>query len=331
MKRVINWAILGPGKIAHKFADAFRSVPDAKLYAIASRNAPRGKEFAGKFKVPRLYNTYEALVADSEVDIIYIATPHPFHYAQTLLCLNHKKAVLCEKPLTMSHKNASEMVALARSMSTFLMEGMWSRFFPATIKTLELIRAGVIGEIKFLRADFGFVAPYDPEGRVFNLKLGGGAQLDVGVYPMFLALLILGKPEKIQGLSRRALTGADETTSAQFFFKNGSIAHIVSSVVVDTPKQAEIIGTLGTIVMHTPWHKAQTITVKMNSGETKPIDLPYSGLGFEFQLAHVTECMQDGLKESSLLSHDLSLTMAETADEILRQGGIVYPENNFSR
>src|SRR6267378_5773363 len=186
MKRVINWAILGPGKIAHKFADAFRGVPDAKLYAIASRDAARGKHFAGKFNVPKLHNTYEALVADPEVDIIYIATPHPFHYAQTLLCLNHKKAVLCEKPLTMSHKNASELVALARSTGTFLMEGMWSRFFPATIKTLELIRAGVIGEIKFLRADFGFVAPYDPDGRVFNLKLGGGAQLDVGVYPMFL-------------------------------------------------------------------------------------------------------------------------------------------------
>ena len=129
----------------------------------------------------------------------------------------------------------------------------------------------------------------------------------------------------VQTLSARARTGADETTSAQFYFNNGSIAHILSSVTIDTPKQAEIIGTLGTIVMHTPWHKAQTITLKMNSGDIKRIDLPYSGLGFEFQLAHVTSCMQDGLKESSLLSHDLSLSMAETADEILRQGGIVYP------
>src|SRR5882762_279867 len=321
MKRSINWAILGPGKIAHKFADAFRSVPDAKLYAIASRDRARGKEFAAKLKVPKTYDTYEALVADPGVDIVYIATPHPFHYEQTLLCLKHKKAVLCEKPLTMSLGNASEMISLARANGTFLMEAMWSRFFPATIKTLELIRAGAIGEIKFLHADFGFAAPYHPEGRVFNLTLGGGAQLDVGVYPMFLALLILGKPEKIQALSRRALTGADETTSAQFYFRNGSIAHIVSSVAIDTPKQAEIIGTLGTIVMHTPWHKAQAITVKMNSGESKPIDLPYSGLGFEFQLAHATSCIQDGLKESSLLSHDLSLSMAETADEILRQGG----------
>jgi len=330
MKRTINWAILGPGKIAHKFADAFHTVPDAKLCAIASRDAARGTAFAGKFSVPKIYNTCQDLVADPEVDIIYIATPHPFHYAQTLLCLNHKKAVLCEKPLTMSHQNASEMVSLARSTGIFLMEGMWSRFFPSTLKTLELIRAGTIGEIRFLRADFGFVAPYDPVGRVFNLKLGGGAQLDVGVYPMFLALLILGKPEKIQALSKRILTGADETTSAQFYFKNGSIAHIASSVAIDTPKQAEIIGSLGTIVMHTPWHKSQSITVALNTGKSERIDLPYSGLGFEFQLAHATACMQDGLKESRLMPHSLSLWMAETADEILRQGGIVYPENNFS-
>ncbi len=329
MKRVINWAILGPGKIAHKFADAFRSVPDAKLFAIASRDAARGKEFARLFKVPNTYDSYEALVADSEVDIIYIATPHPFHYEQTLLCLNHKKAVLCEKPLTLSHRRASEMVSLARSQSTFLMEGMWSRFFPATIKTVDLIRAGVIGEIKFLRADFGFVAPYNPEGRVFNLKLGGGAQLDVGVYPMFLALLVLGKPQKIQALAQRALTGADETTSAQFYFKNGSIAHIVSSVAADTAKQAEIIGTLGTLVMHSPWHKSQSITVKKNTGETEIFDLPYPGIGFEFQLEHATACVQGGLKESNLMPHELSLLMAETADEILRQCGIVYPENNF--
>ena len=330
MKRSINWAILGPGKIAHKFADAFRSVPDAKLYAIASRDTARGKEFAAKFKVPKTYDTYEALVADPGVDIVYIATPHPFHYEQTLLCLNHKKAVLCEKPLTMSLGNASEMISLARSNGTFLMEAMWSRFFPATIKTLELIRAGAIGEIKFLHADFGFAAPYNPEGRVFNLKLGGGAQLDVGVYPMFLALLIFGKPEKIQALAHRAPTGADETTSAQFYFKNGSIAQIMSSVVADTPKQAEIIGTQGTLVIHSPWHKSQAITVTKNKGEQKTFDFPYPGIGFEFQLAHATLCIQDGLQESTLMPHALSLWMAGAADDILNQCGVVYPQNNFS-
>jgi predicted dehydrogenase len=221
------------------------------------------------------------------------------------------------------------MVTMARAKNTFLMEGMWSRFFPATIRALELVRSGAIGDIKILTADFGFLAPYDPEGRVFNLGLGGGAQLDVGVYPMFLALLILGKPERIQAMIRHARTGVDETTSVQFHFAGGAIAHILSSVVADTSKQAEIVGSKGTIILHAPWHKSQAITLKTNSAEPETLALPYSGIGFEFQLAHATECLQQGLTESSLMPHQLSLWMAETADEILRQGGIVYPENNF--
>ncbi len=329
MKETIHWAILGPGKIARKFAAAFDDVPSAKLYAIASRDEVRGKEFATKFNVSKVYKRYEALVEDPMVDIVYIATPHPFHYEQSLLCLNHQKAVLCEKPMTLHHKHTSAMVAAARANKVFLMEGMWSRFFPATIKVLELIRQGVIGEIKYLRADFGFVAPYLPEERVFNLKLGGGAQLDVGVYPMFLALLILGKPEKIQATAQLSSTGADETTVAQFHFKNGAIAHILSSVVADTPKQAEIIGTLGTIILETPWHKSQALTVKKNNGQTDHFDLPYSGIGFEFQLRHVTACMQNGLKESDLMPYELSLLMAKVADEILKQCHIIYPTNNF--
>lgn len=324
MSQVIRWAVLGPGKIAHKFADAFNRVPDARLVAVASRDKTRAGAFAAEFSVPRVYDDYQALVTDPEVDIVYVATPHPFHHSQTLLCLEHRKAVLCEKPLTMSYTNAHEMVAKARSTNTFLMEGMWSRFFPATLKVLELIQSGTIGEVRFLRADFGFKAPYLPEGRVFNLQLGGGAQLDVGVYPMFLALLILGEPAKIQASARIATTGADETTGVQLTFRNGSIAHILSSVVADTPKHAEIVGTDGTITMHTPWHKSQSITVKRNATAAEHFDFPFEGIGFEFQLAHVTECMQSGLKQSDLLPLDFSLLMARTADEILGQCGVVY-------
>ena len=330
MKDTINWAILGPGRIAEKFASAFSSTANAKLYAVASRDLERGKEFAAKFAIPKVYSGYEALAADKDVDIIYVATPHPFHHAQTLLCLNHKKAVLCEKPLTLNYKGALEMFAAAKLNNTFLMEGMWSRFFPATIKTLELIQAGAIGEVKFMRADFGFAAPFDPEGRVFNIDLAGGAQLDVGVYPMFMALLLLGKPEKIQALARLAATGVDETTVVQFYFRNGIMAHILSSVVAETPKLAEIIGSLGTITLHTPWHKSHAITLNKTHGESQHFDLPYSGIGFEFQLQHVTECMRNGLKESPMMSPELSLLMAEVADEILMQCGIHYPSNNLS-
>ena len=326
MNKPIQWAILGPGKIADKFASAFPQVPEAKLYAVASRDEKRGNVFAEKFKIPKVYNSYQLMLADPQIDIVYIATPHTFHYEQTLFCLNHKKAVLCEKPLTLNIKQTKELVEAARRNNTFMMEGMWTRFFPATITALRLIQNGAIGDIKFMRADFGFSAPHDPDHRVFNLKLGGGAHLDVGVYPMFLALLICGKPKTIQAISKLAPTGADETTAAQIYFDNGTIAHILSSIVTDTPKQAEIAGTKGSIILHTPWHKSQAVTVKKNNGEKETFSFPFEGIGFQYELQHATECMQKGLKESELMPFDLSISMADVADEILRQGGVVYPE-----
>lgn len=329
MSQLIHWAILGPGKIADKFASAFSQVPEAKLYAVASRDEKRGNDFAGKFKIPKVYTSYELMLADPQIDIVYIATPHTFHYEQTLFCLNHKKAVLCEKPLTLNAKQTKELVEAAGRNNTFLMEGMWTRFFPATITALRLIQNGTIGEVKFMRADFGFSAPHGPDHRVLNLKLGGGAQLDVGVYPLFLALLIGGIPKTIQAISKLADTGADETTAAQFEFENGAIAHILSSIVTDTPKQAEIFGSKGSIILQTPWHKSQVVTLKKNNGEQEIFKFPFEGVGFHYELRHATECMQKGLKESELMSFDLSISMAGVADEILKQIGVVYPNSNL--
>lgn len=325
MKQPVRWGILGPGKIADKFASAFSQVPEAKLYAVASRDEQRGKAFAEKFNIPKTYSSYDQLLADPLIDIVYVATPHTFHHEQTLLCLNNKKAVVCEKPLTLSAKQTLELVAAAQANNTFLMEGMWARFFPALIKVLDLIEQDSIGEIKFLRADFGFAAPHDLDHRVFNLTLGGGAQLDVGVYPLFLALLIGGVPNTIQAVSKLAVTGADETTVAQLNFENGIIAHILSSVVADTPKQAEIFGSKGSITLETPWHKSQEVRLKKNNEELETFQFPFEGVGFHYELRHATECIQMGLKESKLMPLSLSIQMAKAADEILRQGGVIYP------
>jgi len=325
MSQQIHWAILGPGRIAEKFASAFTQVPEAKLYAVASRDALRSKVFAEKFNIPKVYANYEEMLADPVIDIVYIATPHTFHHEQTLLCLKNKKAVVCEKPLTLSAKQTMELVTASRATNIFLMEGMWTRFFPATLKALELVQQDAIGKINFIRADFGFSAPHDPHHRVLNLKLGGGAQLDVGVYPMFLALLIGGKPKTIQAISKLAITGADETTAAQLYFENGAIAHILSSIVVDTPKQAEIFGSKGSIIIQTPWHKSQEIRLRKNSGKEEIFKFPFEGVGFHYELHHATECLQRGLKESELMPLSLSIQMAEVADEILQQAGVIYP------
>jgi len=321
---IINFGIIGPGKIANRLASSFEHAKGGKVYAVASRDEAKAKEFATTYKIEKIYNSYEALVKDPAVDVIYIATPHPFHFDQTLLCLKNGKAVLCEKPLALNYRQVSEMIDTARTNNVFLMEAMWSRFFPATKKVVELIQSGTMGEVKYLSADFGFAAPYDLNNRVYNMTLGGGAQLDVGVYPMFLALLLLGKPDEVKALSKLATTGADETTAALLSYKNGSMAHILSSIVTDSPKQADIMGTKGRIIMQTPWHKSQQITMKLNSGETEEFSFPYPGNGFQYQVEEVIACLNTGKKESDLMPHSLSLLMARVSDEIRKQGGIKY-------
>jgi predicted dehydrogenase len=327
MSRVVNWGIIGPGKIANRLATAFGKNASAKLYAVASRDLGKAKGFATQYNIPNCYDNYDQLADDPNVDVIYIATPHTFHHEQALLCLKKKKAVLCEKPMSINYRLAKEMAEAARKNKTFLMEAMWTRFFPATHKMLEIISSGKIGEVKYLRADFGFQSPFDANGRVFNLKLGGGAMLDVGVYPLFLSLLVFGKPDSITSFSHLNRTGADEITNALFSYKSGSIANILSAVVSDTPKTAEFFGTLGRLTMHTPWHKAMDLTLRLNDGSEENFSLPYEGNGFEFQIAEVTNCLLNNKTESDLMPIDFSLMMAEVSDEIRRQCGIIYPED----
>jgi predicted dehydrogenase len=321
---IINFGILGPGKIANRFASAFQDATGATVYAIASRDQTKAREFANTYKAGKIYSTYEDLIKDPAVDVVYIATPHPFHCEQTLLCLRSGKPVLCEKPLAINYRQASEMIATAQKENVFLMEAMWSRFFPATKKMLELVQSGIIGEIKYVHADFGFASPVNFENRVYNMALGGGAQLDVGVYPLFLALLILGKPDEVKSFSHLAPTGADVTTSALLSYKNGTMANVLSSIVTDSPKDGFIMGTLGKIIMHSPWHKSQMISVRLNSGEVIEFSFPFRGNGFQFQIEEVVNCLRAEKKESDLMPHSLSLLMAQTSDEIRRQGGVKY-------
>ncbi len=324
MSKVWNVGILGPGKIAHRFTDSFKYVPKAKVYAIASRDPQKAKEFAELYGIEKYYASYEDLLKDPAVDVVYISTPHPFHYEQTLLCLKYGKPVLCEKPMAMNLRQVTEMVTAAKSSKTFLMEGMWSRFFATTHKTLELIKSGAIGDIQSTQSDFGFSGAVDLESRLYNMKLGGGAQLDVGVYAMFFALLVLGKPDEIKAFSNLASTGADTTTQALFKYKSGAIAHIFSSIVTDSVKDAHVLGTLGRITVHSPWHKSEKVSLRLNSGETKEFTFPHSGNGFEFQLQHVVDCLEAGKEESDLMPHSMSLMMAEASDEVRRQGGVRY-------
>lgn len=324
MSKIYKWGIIGPGKIAGKFAEALLHLPDAELYAVASRDIGKARQFSEKYGATKSYGSYEDLVNDQQVDVVYIATPHTFHHAHAILCLQKGKPVLCEKPMSVSHTSTLEIVAASRSHNVFLMEAMWTRFLPVIDKTLELLKNGEIGEIKYLHADFGFMLPFDPASRLYDIKLGGGSLLDVGVYPLFLALLIFGKPSEIKSFAHLSPTGADESTSAVLYYENGAMANIFSSIVSQTPLKAEIYGTNGMIVLQRPWYKGTVVDVQKNDSVTDTFSLPYAGNGFEFEIMDVQHCLDRGLKESSLMPLDFSLLMSETVSEICKQCNIRY-------
>ena len=325
--KVWNFGIIGPGKIAHRFAEAFREVPGTNVYGVASRDNQKAKAFATRHGAERIYSSYNELIKDPAIDIVYIATPHSFHCEQTLLCLQGGKAVLCEKPLAINARQVTGMIEAAQRSRVFLLEGMWSRFFPAMEEVLHLLRQGTIGDVKTVKADFGFTAPRDFSSRIYDIRLGGGAQLDVGVYPLFLALLVLGKPLEIRSSSQLAATGADTSTDSTLIYEHGATAHIQSSIIDNSPLVATIEGTKGTITIESPWYKSQQISYQLTNG--KKVTLPFrrSGNGFEYQLHEVVKCLSEGKIESERMPHAFSLMMAEVSDEIRRQGKIRYPED----
>lgn len=322
--KIYRYGIIGPGKIANSFCKALQRNDRSQIYAVASRDGDRAKSFANDFGAPVHYDSYEAIAKDPNVDVIYIATPHSFHEEQAILCLKHHKPVVCEKPLTLSVASTKRIIDAAAKNKTFLLEGMWSRFNPCVKRAKEIIDNGAIGEVRFLSADFGFSKPYDPSTRLYDLKLGGGSILDVGVYPLFLALYILGRPDKILTSAHLAPTGADESCAFTLSYSFGATAQLFSSMVLETKKEAVIIGTSGTITIHTPWYKSMSLTVSKPGRRDELIELPYPGNGFEFQIEEVNRCLDEGWLESPLLPHSFSVMKAEVSDEILRQAGVHY-------
>jgi len=324
MNRTYRWGILGAGRIAEKFASAVNYVEGAEVYAVASRDGNQAKAFANTFGAAKAYDNYIKLAEDPEVDVIYIATPHAFHKEQAVLCLNHKKPVLSEKPMALNYQQVKAMVNAASVNQTFLMEGMWSRFMPSISKMLQLIKEDVIGPVQFIRADFGFQAPYDPQGRLFNLELGGGSLLDVGIYPLFLTTLLLGEPSRIQSMAKLSATGADEYCSMQFQYPAGQIANIFSSITIKTSLTAEICGTKGRIILPAPFYRATGITIELNTGERNDFAFPYDHNGFEYEVREVMQCLDNGYLQSPLLSHETSLLLARIMDTVRNQSGIIY-------
>jgi predicted dehydrogenase len=316
----IRWGILGTGRIAGTFAEALAVLPDVELAAAGSRTAGSAKEFAAKHKVPRAYDSYEALANDERVDAIYVATPHPYHREHAILGLRAGKAVLVEKPFAMNEREALEMIEVARKEKRFLMEAMWTHFLPAVERAFDLARKGAIGELRMVQADFGFRAPFDPKGRLFDPALGGGSLLDVGVYPVSLATRLLGEPAKIQSAAVLGTSGVDEQASMILEYAGGAQAVLASAIRTETSQGATIAGTEGRIRIEAPFWKSQKLTVK-----DEVVDLPFRGNGYTHQALEVARCLVEGALESPRMSHAFSLSVMRTLDALRRPWGLRYP------
>jgi predicted dehydrogenase len=323
---VIRWAILGCGKIANKFASDLRLVENARLVAVASQNKERGEAFMKEFEVPVLHNTYAALASDPDVDAIYIATPHGFHFEHTMLCLDHRKAVLCEKALALNTTQVRAMIGKAKEKNTFLMEAFWTKFLPQYQMVSKIVSSGELGEIKMIQADFGFAAPEPLAQRLFDPVLGGGALLDIGIYPVFLATSVLGKPTDIQAMINTYPSGVDEQCVITMNFANRALAVLSSTFAADTPVEAMIAGTKGRIHMRNRFHNAiGTLELVIGKESPHPIEVHTEpGFGYQFEARHVGDCLRQGLIESPVMTHSNSIALMELLDEIRKICGIRY-------
>jgi predicted dehydrogenase len=324
--RTYNWAILGLGNIARKFAQDLALVPQARLHAVASRSLAKAQTFATEFEVPHAVGSYEDLLAVPGIDVVYIATPHSEHYSHTLLCLRAGLPVLCEKAFAQNVGQAQEMIRVAQEKRVFLMEAFWTRFFPAIAQALTLVKAGHIGEVKHLVADFGFAAPYQAEGRLFNPALAGGSLLDIGVYPLFISQLFLGAPSVVRAVATPAPTGVDLNCAIALAYSHGATASLFSTIAAHTDNRCVLYGTKGKLHLLGRFHAPTGVQVHL-TGEELSEDFPYPtpGIGYHYEAAHVQECLAQGLSESPLLPLDFSLHLMQQLDAVRQQINLRYP------
>ena len=320
----IRWGILSTGSIARSFVEGLKFVEDTEVVAVGSRSARAAGDFGEKYGIPNRHASYEELVADPAVDVIYVATPHIFHHANTMLCLRAGKAVLCEKAFTINAAEAVEMIEYARQHKLFLMEAMWTRYLPPYVKLRQLLKDGIIGEIKIVHADFSFGAPFNPQSRLFDLKLGGGALLDAGIYPVSMASMLLDTPTKITSLTHIGETGADEQTAIQFGYAQGQLASLTTSTRIAGPQDLIIRGTEGYIKINR-WLRPSNLTIVRPNRDDEVIETSIEGNGYNYEAAEVVRCLQEGLLESPVMPLDESLSLMQTMDTIRAAWGLKYP------
>jgi predicted dehydrogenase len=324
MGDTIRWGIIGPGKIAHNFAKDLKLVSDGRLTAVASRNVEKAELFAKEYNAKHAFGSYEELFNCDDVDVIYVATPHTLHAQWSIMAMDHGKHVLCEKPMGVNLSEVEKMIASAKRNQVFLMEALWSRFNPTIRKVKQLIDAGELGDIGYIHADFAFYGlDRSEEGRVLNPNLAGGSLLDIGIYPIFLAYVMLGKPKSIKAVSKFYKTGVEVQTAMIFEYEKAQ-ALLYSGLTSNSEMKAEIAGSKGSIFIHPRWHEAQGYSIEKADTLDK-FDQPTKGKGYTYEIEEVHSCLKSGRLESELWSHQNSLDLIGLLDRVRQLSGIVFP------
>jgi len=321
-EKKIRWGIIGLGKIANKFATDLMTLKNIELVAVASRNQQNADDFAQKFNAKKAYNSYLDLAKDNQVDAVYIATPHSFHKEHTLLCLQNKKAVLCEKPFAMNLQEVTEMISVAKENNVLLMEALWTYFLPQYAYLLEVIETKKFGKLKNVAADFGFKAIYDLESRLFKKEVGGGSLLDIGIYPIFAALSTLGKPDLIDANATFFENGVDASCEIIFHYK-GAKATLKSSLIEETKTTAIFTFEKAIVKLDRQFHAPSSVTIFENKKEKK-IDFNCKTFGYNFEIEHFNTLLREGKTESSMMTFNFSKDLIKILDKVRGIIGLRY-------
>lgn len=324
METKIRWGIVGPGKIATKFASDLQLVEDAELTGVASRSLERAQAFADEYDIPYVFGSYGELFQSDVVDVLYIATPHNFHKELAIAAMKQGKHVLCEKPMGISRAEVEEMVAVAKQNKVFLMEAMWSRFNPTIQKVKTMVDHGEIGKLSYLNADFAFYAlDYGEDSRLLNPDLASGSVLDIGIYPIFLSYLLLGMPDTILATSNFHPNGTELQTSMIFEYPNAQ-AMLYSGLTSKSRMEAEISGSEGEIFLNARWHEADGYRL-VKEDHVQEFPLPLTGIGYYYEILEVHSCLKKNKLESDFWSHQNSLDLVELMDTVREKCGIRFP------
>ena len=325
--RPVQWGLLAAGKIAHSLAGAIRDSEGGQLVAVAARDGHRAADFARRHDIPRSYEGYDALHSDQDVDAVYISSTHPFHAEQALGCIAAGKHVLVEKPLALTVKDTEAVLGAARARGVLAMEAMWTRCMPLVRDLLERVRRGDIGTVRSFAAAFTVPFAYDEGHRLFDLTNGGGALLDIGIYPVTLAHLVLGHPTDLQVLGSTAPTGADDLVSLQWMTAEGAVAQIICDSRSAGSSRTVVRGTEGWIEVHGPVNNPEGFLVHRDaSGEGEWVD--GHRLGYRHEIDEFHRCLREGLLESPLVPHADTVAIMTIMESARRELGVRYPQED---